>query len=256
MIDTYSIFFYGKTITAENRSFTFFEGAEEINASIPSGNYSMTAISQALSRALNNASSNNYVYGVTFNRNSLKLKISCNNLFGIKNSNLDSPLLTELGFEDDDILSTSEAEGTLPATATYEPQFLLQDYVSPEKNATMVSASELVSASGKTQVVRFGLKRELKLNIRWANNYLVDGGWIKQNPEAVEQLNDFMLHCVEKNIVELMPDLNERTDYYRMILVSTEESGDGTAYSLKERYDQDTPNYYDSGILTFRLVEA
>jgi hypothetical protein len=258
MINTYSLFFYGKTITSENRSFVFSEGSgSDISVSIASGNYSITALTNAMSRALNNSSPNALIYSVAFNRTTFKTVISANGAFSIKNATLQSPLLTEIGFDDSDFLGVTSATSQGASVTAFEPQFLLQDYVSPERNAAMVSASELVSASGKTQIVRFGIKREVKFDIRWANDYQQGSdSWIKYNPNGIKNLNDFLLHCVEKNIVEFMPDIDTRSTYYRMILVSTEASGDGTAYSLKERFDLNASNYYDSGALTFRLVEA
>jgi hypothetical protein len=257
MIQTYSTFYFGKTITSENNSMIVKEGSDTISVVVPSGNYSMTSLAQTISSVLNFSSLNNIVYSVIFNRTSRTMTVGSSSIIDIDNQSGASPLLTLLGFNQEYYTGITAITSQQASTVEYSPQFLLQDYVPSSKNATMISASELISASGRTQVVRFGLKREVRFNIRWANDYVSSiDGWIKQNLSAVKELNDFMLHCVEKNIIEFMPDIDDKQEFERMILVSTETSSDGTAYLLNERYDQDTPDYYDSGILTFRLVEA
>lgn len=261
MLDAYSKFYYGFVITLENCFVDFVEpsvGPDELVAEIPVGSYSPTDFCLALKTALDAEGAN--TYQVSFNRSTRKITVSADGDFDLPiatGSHAGSTPWEMMGFAFTDLSGSDSYLGTLAAGDEYSPQFKLQDYVDPEDFQEAVDASVNESADGTVEVVKFGDRRFIQMNIMFATNYEVGPrSVVRENPEGVEDLRRFMQFLRNKYPVEFMPDENEPSVYHKLILESTPESGKGTGYRLKEMYDQDAPGYFQTGNLKFRVVEA
>jgi hypothetical protein len=110
------------------------------------------------------------------------------------------------------------------------------------------------SASGIIEVVRFGNVMFTQFNIMYITNLPMDGKLIRNNPNGVSDLNLFMDYITNANPIEFMPDVSDRNTFQDLIIESTTLSKDGIEYKLKELYDKGLPNFFESGLLSFRVL--
>ena len=52
-----------------------------------------------------------------------------------------------------------------------------------------------------------------------------------------------------------MPDKDSPTTYYRVVLEKTSSDSDGTGYKLQEQFTRGLVGYFETGLLTFRIIE-
>jgi hypothetical protein len=133
----------------------------------------------------------------------------------------------------------------------------LQDWVDQEDNQKAISPSVVKTASGAVEVVKFGTEKFFEFSIMLATD--IDqgsGNFIETDANGVSSLRSFLRFAVDKNNFEFMPDRDNKADFFKVLLESTEESANGTGYKLKELYDKGLPNYFESGKLVLRLRES
>lgn len=255
-LKTHSVFYYGHKVDENNNLICFKEGAgPEKIAQLPVGSYTLTKFLEVVSAALNAASSLAWSYTVDRSTRIVTFTSSgtASLLWGTGSVYLNSPAVL-LGYAQTDILNQTSFVGSSGTGSEYRPQFPLQDYKGKDQNKKLVNAVVTKSASGDTVSVQsFGVDRSIKCNIKWVTNQPTDG-LLRRNPQAVEQLKDFMDYIVEKNPIEFMEDENETYEFDKVYLDSSANSGDGTAYELTEYVDRGLPEYFETGTLSFKVI--
>lgn len=254
---TFSKFYGGFFIDESSFYLPFKEGAgPELDAQVAIGTYSATDFCAAISAAMNLVGSQ--AYAVTFDRTTRFITISAPSAFTLLGSTgLTSGLsiLNRIGFPTDTISSTSNT-ASIACGYEYRPQFPLQDYLPSKNNSKSVEATINKSASGIVQVVRFGLEKYIEFSIQYVNNEPGDSDIIRYNPNAIDELNAFMLDSTAKNYIEFMYNETDVNTFETLLLDTTAGDSKGTGYKLKEMTGKKLYGYWESGLLTYKKIEA
>jgi len=258
-LKVHSIFYYGHVVDSSNNKIAFKEGAgPELIAEIPAGSYTLTEYINKVSAALNAAGALDWT--AVANRDNRLVTIAASgpaSLLWSTGSTVPQSAATMLGFSTAaDLLNQTIFTSTLPTGSAYSPQFPLQDYLPKARNKKLTNAVVTKSASGnRVNVQKFGSDVFIRCNIRWVTNEDVGGGLIRNNPAAVEELETFLSYIIEKNPVEFMEDENQRDAFDKVIIEATAKSPDGTGFELVEYVDKFLPEFFESGLLTFKVLE-
>lgn len=256
MIRTYSKFYYGYDVTITTKYIDFNEGASDLVAEVPAGSYTLDTICTAIEDALNEAGA--LTYTCTANRTTRIITIAGSGTFDLLAStgdNVANGIYSVIGFAAIDSNNVTSVAGTSAAGSSYSPQFWLQDYVSQEDSRMLRSATVNESASGLVTVQSFGTDRMFEFSIKFATNIYQTNGYIINNLSGVDNLRTFMQFITTKKEFEFMPDSSSPSTFYRVILKSTQDSGDGTGYKLQEQHIRGLAGYFETGILKLRIVE-
>lgn len=259
MINTYSKFYYGITITSENKYLDFDEGSGELNAEIVTGTYTLEDLALAVQDALNEAGV--FTYTVTVNRSTRIMTISSTGLTDYlaatgTNVLLGYSIFSTLGYLPINVFNTTSYIASNAIGSVYLPQYKLQDYISQEDSRMNRSSTLSTSASGKVELQSFGIDRMFEFSIKFATNiYQPNGGPILNNQNGITNLRSFLQWLMNKNYIEFMPDKDSPNNYFRLVLESATGSSDGTGYKLQEQYGKGLTGYWETGILTFRIIE-
>lgn len=256
-LSVYSKFYYGIRTTAQEYLLNFDEGGSELTAALNVGSYSPDQLRAELERALNEAGA--LTYSVTLNRSTRVLTIAASGTFtllGATGSSIGNGVWGIIGFPNADVTGTT-LSGNAGIGLVYSPQFILQSYLPKENNRRALSAVVNKSASGKSVSVQsFGEERFIKFNIQYVTDTPQPSGQrIRNNPNAVQELIDFLTDVTGKGPFEFMPDESNVDDFTKVILESTRDSKDGTSFELTEYYDRNLPNFFESGPLVLRVIE-
>lgn len=255
-LSSHSLFFYGHKIDENNNLINFKEGAgPELLAEIPVGSYTLTKFLEVIVASLNAASSLDWIGVVNRSTRIITLTSSgtASLLFGTGSTALNSPA-SLLGFPAADILNMTSFVGSSGSGFSYSPQFPIQSYVGKNRNKRLVNAVVTKSASGDSVSVQsFGTERFIKGNIKYITNQPTDG-ILRRNVNGVEDAQDFMDYVIEKNPIEFMEDENVPDTFDRVYLDSTDSQQDGTSYELSEYFDRNLPEYFETGVLTFKVI--
>lgn len=256
-LTTFSLFYFGHTVTSDNNLIDFKEGGgPELTASLDIGDYTLTEYADEVARALNAEGA--LTYTVTVSRSTRKMTVATTSTISLlvsSGSHSSFSAYEMMGFTGSDRTSASSYLGDSASGSSYTPQFILQDHKDSEKTQQAVDSTTLRSSSGRVLVVRFGTQKFIQARIKWANNKIQPTGPITQNLTGVEDLETFMQYLITKAKIEYMPNKDDVNTYQTVLLESNEESKDGTGYDLKERYDIGLPGYFDTSILKFRVIE-
>jgi len=254
-LNTFSKFYYDFVIDEDSRYLPFNEGSGELIADVAKGSYAPTLGLFAVASAMNNAGTQSY--SVTLDRLTRLVTISSTNPFSllVATGSPASTTFTKLGFTGSDRTGANTYTGNLPIAKEYQPQFILQDYMASDINTKSIDPTVRKTADGQVEVVRFGTEKFVEMQIRFATNRPMDGRVIKNNPSGVEDLVDFMEHVISKEALEFMPNEMDPNTYQILMIDKTADDKNGMAYSLDEQYKKNLPDIYDTGKLTFRLVQ-
>ncbi len=255
-LKVHSVFFYGHVVDETNNLIDFKEGAgAEKTAEIPVGSYTFSKFIEVVIAALNAASALDW--SATVDRSTRIVTITSSSsasllwLTGTNNANTPAALL---GFPATDILASTSFVGTSASGSEYRPQFPIQDYKNKNQNKKLVNASVTKSASGdNVSVQSFGTDRFIKGNIKWITNQPTDGV-LRGNSEAVEEAEAFMDYIVGKHPIEFMEDEDDLDTFDKVYLESTSIDTMGTSYDLLEYVDRMMPEYFETGLLTFKVI--
>jgi|694.fasta_scaffold02549_15 hypothetical protein len=259
MINTYSKFYYGLTITGENKYLDFNEGSGELSAEIQPGTYTPEDLAIAVEEALNLVGLYDYV--VSFDRTTRLLTITSSSAvswLAATGTHVVEGLsaFETLGYPASDISSVTSLVASNELGSEYSPQYLLQQYVDEKDSRRNRFASVTVSASGKVQMQSFGQDRFFEFSINYCTDYAQPiGSPILNNPNGVSDVRAFMQWLKDKNTIEFMPDKDDVASYYRVVLESSPGSNDGSGYKLLENFADGLLGYFDTGLLTFRIIE-
>jgi hypothetical protein len=259
MINTYSKFYYDLTILSSNKYLDFDEGAGALVAQVVPGTYTLEDLAQAVEDALNEAGS--FQYTVTTNRASRLITIASTgptDYLAATGTNvvLGASAFPTLGYPATDVFNSTSFVSSTAIGSVYSPQYKLQDFVDQEDSRKNRDATGSKSASGKVELQSFGIDRFFEFSIKFATNiYQPAGGPILNKSSGVQDLRDFMQWLMDKNYVEFMPDSATPNTYYRVVLEQAPGSNEGSGYKLQEQYGRGLAGYFESGILTFRIIE-
>lgn len=257
MINTYSKFYYGHEIDEDNYKLDFDEGGSQLTAELNYGEYTLTEFVVELQRALNAAGALTYTCSV--NRSTRIITIAASGNFTLRvatGTNSGTSVFALVGFTGSNRTGSATYAGDTASGSVYSPQFLLQDYVPAENNQKASDVTVNESATGIVEMVRFGIIEMIEMNIRFITNIVQpSGGPIISDTSGVSNANTFMRYIVNKYPVEFIPDVDTPATFHKVILESTANDSKGAAYKLRERFDIGIPGYYETGLLTFRVVE-
>lgn len=257
MINTYSIFYYIDGVTLTNTYLNFNEGAGQLTAQVEVGDWTPSELARKVEDALNSIGTQ--AYTCTFNRNDRTFTISAPSNFSLLSATgtqASLSIFSLIGLSGADKTGANSYTGIISGYY-YEPQFKLQSYVDPEDLQDSVNESVNITASGSVKVVKFGVQKFMECNISFITN--IDqgvGGPIKTNLVGIEQARAFMRFLVNKSPVEFMKDIDDRSVFNKLLLEKTSESQTGTGYRLMELYSKNLPNYYETQVLKFRVIEG
>lgn len=253
-IKTLSQFFYGTTVTTQNRSIDFDEGGGELRATLKVGTYSATEYVAEWQRALRESGSQAYV--CSLNRSTQRMTISAPNPFSLLNgtgSRLGTSAWTMAGFTTGfNQTGLSSYEGPNRVGKRYVCQYPVSDYVAPEHVIVKESATVNDTPAGITQQVSFGDGIRVSLNIRVITNKT--GLKMKpfyENATGISDAMDFVAYLLTKGRLEFMPDWETPANFVKCYLESTREDRDAKRFILK---NMKVPDFYETGVLTFRKV--
>lgn len=257
MIYTWSKFNYGHTIDDTNPYIPFSEGVgPEIIAEIENGNYTLGDFAAAVEDALNAAG--DLTYTVSVNRGSNIITISASGSFKLRTH---SGTATATAFElmgfnypGADLTGSSSYTGNAPSGSEYRPQFLLQSYVPPTDIVESVQASINESADGRVEIIRFGTRNKIEMDIKFITNLTMDGTTIRNNPGGVEDARAFLGYITQKKRFEFVPDVTAPSTFYKVLLEKTPDYNDGTGFRLRELFTNDLPDFYETGVIQLRVV--
>ena len=256
-LKTFSIFYYGFEVTSQNLYLNFKEGGgPDLSAEVSVGSFTLTDMAAAIEQALNVYGALNYT--VTVNRTTRVFTIAGSGTFSIlpvTGLQASSSVLPLIGFTTDRTGGSSYA-GNAAGGYAYEPQFRLQSYVPLEHWVGAALATVNKAASGRVEVIKFGNESFMQANFQYINDLeQTVNSVLKSNSNGVSDVLSFLNYAITKGPIEFMPDIDDRDEFYEVILESTPDGKDGTSFKLNEMYDKGLPGWYETGVLKFRQVE-
>lgn len=253
MIKTFSEFWLLDPVTDNNFFLPFEEASVEKIAEVSLGEYTLTSITDAIESAMNDVGDN--TYSVSFDRATRKYTISADDNFILLISTgtvIGNDIFSLIGFTGSDTASANTHTGDESAGTVYYPQFKLQQYVPTNIFREASSASVTTTASGAVKTVSFGEVRFVEMNIMFATDINQGDGPIRTNLNGLNDLLDFMDFATKKRPIEFIPDEGNVSEFENLILETTTGSSDGVGFRLKEMWDRNLPDYYETGKLLFR----
>lgn len=254
MIYSFSKFNYGQTATLASQNILFKEGTgPTLTAQIPIGGYSLEDYVSVIQSQLN--STGNLIYTVTVDRATNQLTISSTGAFSLLTSQ-GATAFTVMGFtQTSDLTGQTSYAGQTQCGQQYRPQFMLQSYLPSTNNSSSIDATVNQSASGRVEVVRFGVNRFIELDIKFISSLRMDGIVIRNNPNGLSDALSFMNYATTKQPFEFVPDEKLPSTFQKVLLEKTPDAADGTGYKLKELFTDSIPDVYETGLLTLRVIQ-
>ena len=256
-LSTFSAFYFGQTVTIDNRYVDFAESATPRTAVIDVGSYSLTRYLEKVSQAMNEAGVN--TYALTVDRETRIVTLTSDaafDLLGTSGPNASRSALTLLGLPIADQLAATSVVGTSECGSEYITQFPLQSYLPTINNKRAGNATVTKSASGnKVSVQTFGEERFMKADFKFMTNLNVaEMPRMRVNLTGEEDARTFFEYCITKSPIEFMENYNDRETFETLMLEAFPNYPDGTGYELKELYDIGLPHFYDTGVVSFRAI--
>jgi hypothetical protein len=256
-LNSFSQFIYIDPVDDQNFYLNFDEGLGELTAEVEIGEYTITSLADAVAVALNSVGANSYQ--VTLDRASRTYTISADANFallissGTQNGVDIFPLL---GFTGADTSQALSHTSNVAAGAVFAPQYKLQDYVPSENFQEATSAAVSTTARGDVEVVKFGTTKFIECSIQFSTDICQPkSGPIRNNPTGVADLRSFLQFATNKFPFEFVPDENAVGTFETVLLESIPGSRDGTGYKMRELFDSGLPGYFETGVLTLRVIE-
>lgn len=258
-LKTRAKFYYGPEINPNEISLNITEdGIIELTVTLTPSNKSPQSLARELEDALNAVGNNTYT--VSINRITRILTISADAPFDLliaTGSIPLSPLWSKLGFTGFvDQTGLSSYSGDTAVGFEFVPQFYLLDYVPPTRNQDTIESTTNETASGEVEVVRFGIKKFLDLNIDFITNIkMAEDSLIENNSQGVEDAEAFMQNAVKRGLLEFMEDRDNPDNFIIVRLESTPQNRQGLGFRLDEKIGEGLPEYFKTGQLKFRVQE-
>lgn len=255
-LQTHSKFYFGYTVNATNTSLDFDEGGGELQASVSQGGYSYTELGAAIQNAMNEVGGQ--VYTVTTNRDDRTYTISASGTFDLlinSGSRSGSSVFSLAGFTGADVTGAITYTSNLSSGSEYTTQLMLQDYIPSSDFQGAQNAAVNEAASGEIEVVTFGSRLNIQMNFKFITDYpMGNSSIIRNRPTGVSDFRTFIQFMITKARFEFMPDENDADSFEKVILESTPDDSNGISYKLNELVGRGLPGFYDSGIMTLRVI--
>lgn len=262
MINTYSGWTYGHTITDENKFLEFEETVAGIlTAELNVGSYDLGGFVSEVARAMN-AASLNETYTATLDRTTRKITITGSSTFSLLISSATTVLQSVYslaGFTGSDLTGSASYEGDSPSGSIFEPQFLLQDYIpfDNDQRANNVKINE--TPSGVLEVIKFGDINRMTCNVTLQKNQKIDeprskDNIIKFSTTGYTDLLTFLRYAATKAPMEFLPDLNTPLVFTKCLLDKSPAEKTGTGFQIREMYAEGFAEWYETGKLVFRKL--
>jgi hypothetical protein len=256
MIRTWSKFNYGFQIDTSNNSLNFSEGGPELTAVLESGDYTLGEFAEVVATALSAIGALDYTASI--NRNTNVITLSASGTFSIllaTGSNIGISFASLMGFSQVvDLTGAATYTGASAAGFQYYPQFLLQSYVPPEIFKQSADATVNKAASGRVEVIRFGVEQFIEMDIKFITDLPMDNVVIKNNSSGLQDAIDFLDDITQKAKFEFVPDVDTPATFYEVILESFPGFQNGAGFKLKELFAQNLPDFYETGVIKLRVV--
>lgn len=255
-ITTTPKFYYIDRVTATNNLLNFDEGALELTATIPSSAYSVSQLATAVQTQMNAVGSQTYT--VSLDRDTREITISAAGNFDLliaSGTGVATSIFTLLGFTGPDLTGANTYTGSAIGTE-YMPLFPLQDFRGFEDNEQLLSPSvNEPSDKSVAEIISFGRESVMSFNAIYVTDQAAVGkdSVFGRNPNLVQETRDFLSFIIGKNRLEFMKDESDSNTFDIVLLESTSNSRNGTAYELRELYNVGL-GYYETGRLTFRKI--
>jgi hypothetical protein len=257
MINTWSKFYYGFEVTADNSNLAFDEGGPELIATVRQGKYAPVRGLLRTADAMSDVGAQ--TYAITLDRSTRLVTISAAAPFSLlvaTGSTLSTSLYAALGFTGADRTGTNIYTGNAPAMVEYAIQFMLQDYIEQGHWKRAIDPTVKRAADGTVEVVRFGVEEMLQFNLKYVTDLPMDGRVIRNNPDGVAALVQLMDWLITKTPIEFMPDENDPDTYITMLLEKTPDSASGTDFKLSEQYVKNLPGFFETKTMIFNVVST
>lgn len=252
MLKTRSAFIYDLKIEANNNSISFQETAGPLRIGVlQAKTYTLKTLAEELSRVLNAVGDQTYL--VTFNLQTRSLTITSTLNFSILISTgpfVGSTVWVRLGLGFIDLTGSNAYTG-ITIGKEYRPQFFLLDYVDGNNNQRAIDSTLNETSGGVVEVIRYGTKKIYEMNFDFITTERQEN-FIENDILAIERIRDFLENITQKNLLQFFPDRDDYTIAVDLILETTPESGNGVSFKLKEK--PGLPDYFNTGLLTFREV--
>lgn len=257
-LTTHSRFYFGHTITADNQYIDFDEGAGELGATLRVGAYSFTEFVDEIERAMNEVGLQEYT--VTGNRTTRKITIAAGSAFDLlisTGAHAGASAFDLAGFTGADVTGATSYLGNAASGSEYTTQFILQSHIASDDYRGSAYGVVNKAASGRTEVVTFGDENFVQFNLKFVTDYSQPSGApIRSSATGVADLRTFMQYLITKAPLEYMPDEDDADTFETVLLESTQDDSKGLKYKLRELYGQGLPGYFETGILTMRVLTA
>lgn len=256
-LSTFSTFYFGHEINSQNLNLPFNEGSGEVNAQLSIKSYSLSEFVTELQSALNTASTT-VNFTVSVNRTTRLITISGDASFDLligTGSTTGSSVFELAGFTgSSDLTGLSSYTGDSGSGFRYDPQFILQSFVDKEDFQEFIDPSINESSSGVLEIIRFGTRQFYEFDIKFITNLAMDGKVIKNNPNGLDDAREFLQSITKRTRFEFMKNINSPNTFDKVVLESISGNQTATGYKLKELFNQNLPNIYETGILKLRVV--
>ncbi len=251
----YSKFYFGHTIDTTNKSLDFSEGGSELQATLNIGSYTLTEFLAEIKRAMESVGA--LVYTVTASRSTRIITIASTSNFELlvtTGTRVGTTVYTLIGFTGADQTGAGTYDGDAASGSEFKPQFFLQDHTPSDRYQEAVDASVNESASGQLEVIQFGTRNFVEMNIRYQTDDSPTAHTeIRLQANAVANLITFMQYITGKKPVEYMEDEDIPTTFEKLVLEKLPISSKGTGFKLIERVEDTLPGYFDTGVMQFRV---
>ena len=254
-IDTFSKFYYGHTVDRDNRFINFDEGGGELSAEIAVNSYTLSEFIVAIQTALNGVGTLNYV--VTVDRSTRLITIAGDSNFTLlagTGSQIGQSVFSLMGFSANDLSGNSSYTGDSGSGFEYRPQFRLHNYVDSSTFEQGINTVINKTSEGDVEIVTFGRENFFEMDIKYITNNQGDNKVILNNPTGLADAISFMQDITQKRRFEFMKDVDDPDTFSKVILESTPGFSQGTGFKLKERFQDNLRDYYDTGLLKLRVV--
>ena len=161
-----------------------------------------------------------------------------------------------LGFTGADLTGNNTYTGNGPAGEQYKTQFWIQDYVAPGFRKKSIQASRNESASGRVENIKYGKVDFITTNLKFiTDNPNMGCDLLRSQANGVANALNFLDFITDLKPIEFMPDENDQSIFFNLLLESTPLSTNGVDFELKEETEQSLPGIYSTGVMTFRVRE-
>jgi hypothetical protein len=255
-LKNHSSFFYGWKIDLQTRYIDFNDGAPK-TAILKTGTYTSSSLALEIKKQMDSLSSLDFT--VTFDRTTRKFTISSTAPFSLLFSTgpyAGQSAASVIGYTATDKTASSSYLAENVSGYEYKTQLYLQSYKPTSLNRKAIDGVVNKSASGKTEVVKFGNERFMSCEMTFITNIIQEpGSIVRTNMTGREDFVQFIEWCTEKAPLEFMENESDVSTFQEFILESTEADSKGLDYDLIETYDKNLPYYYRSGKLKFKLLD-